>query len=243
MTRLNGKVAVVTGGGSGIGLATAQRFIDEGAKAAIVGRNQEVLDAAATGLGPNAIAVAADVTNQDDLKRLYATVADQLGRVDIVFANAGIAGGVRLGSVEESFYDRVFNVNAKGKFFTVQHALPYLNDGASVIMTTTAYHEKGVPGMSVYSASKAAVRSFARSFSSELASRGIRVNTVSPGPTQTAMWAGASEAAANATKKTVALGRFAQAEEIASVVAFLASDDSSYVIGAEIAVDGGITQL
>ncbi|MGL6291727.1 MAG: SDR family oxidoreductase [Silanimonas sp.] len=249
MRKLENKVAVITGGNSGIGLATAKAFIDAGAKVALFGRDATTLHAAAETLGANAIAVQGDVTRRDDLERLYKTTTQRFGKVDVVFANAGVAEFVPLDQVDDAHYAKVMDINVKGVLLTVQAALPVLNDGASIILTTSGVNKIGMPGSSVYSATKAAVRSFARTFSAELVGRGIRVNALSPGYTETPIFGrlGMTEEqiqalAANAIAE-VPLKRFAQPSEMASVAVFLASNDSSFVVGAEIDVDGGQTQL
>lgn len=249
MRKLENKVAVITGGNSGIGLATAKAFIDAGAKVALFGRDAATLQRAAETLGANAIAVQGDVTRRDDLERLYKTTTQRFGKVDVVFANAGVAEFVPLDQVDDAHYAKVMDINVKGVLLTVQAALPALNDGASIILTTSGVNKIGMPGSSVYSATKAAVRSFARTFSAELVGRGIRVNALSPGYTETPIFGrlGMTEEqiqalAANAIAE-VPLKRFAQPSEMASVAVFLASSDSSFVVGAEIDVDGGQTQL
>jgi NAD(P)-dependent dehydrogenase (short-subunit alcohol dehydrogenase family) len=249
MGKLNGKTAVITGGNSGIGLATAKLFIDEGAKVALFGRDAATLDRAVTALGANAIAVQGDVVNAADLARLYATVQRRFGKVDVVFANAGVAEFRPLADVTDEHFDRQFDINVKGVLLTVREALPVLNDGASIVLTTSGVNKIGLPGSSVYSATKAAVRSFARTLSAELVGRGIRVNAVSPGYTETPIFGrmGLTEQqmqgiAADAIA-SVPLKRMADPAEIARVALFLASSDSSYVVGAEIDADGGQTQL
>lgn len=249
MNRLKDKVAVVTGGNSGIGLSTAKAFIDEGAKVAIFGRDRKTLDAAAETLGPNAIAVQGDVTSDADLDALYATVQKRFGKVDVIFANAGVAEFVPLDGVSDAHFDKLFDINVKGALKTVQRANGTLADGASIILTTSGANEIGMPGSSVYSATKAAVRSFARSLSSELVHRGIRVNAVSPGPVATPIFGRmglpveVAEGMEGRMAAQVPLKRVAQPREIADAVVFLASPESSYVIGAELVVDGGMTQL
>lgn len=249
MRKLENKVAVITGGNSGIGLATAKAFIDAGAKVALFGRDAATLQRAAETLSANAIAVQGDVTRRDDLERLYKTTTQRFGKVDVVFANAGVAEFVPLDQVDDAHYAKVMDINVKGVLLTVQAALPVLNDGASIILTTSGVNKIGMPGSSVYSATKAAVRSFARTFSAELIGRGIRVNALSPGYTETPIFGrlGMTEEqvqalAANAIAE-VPLKRFAQPSEMASVAVFLASSDSSFVVGAEIDVDGGQTQI
>lgn len=248
-TKLNGKVAVITGGNSGIGLATAKRYAEEGATVIITGRNQQALDNALAEIGPNAYGVQGDVSNPADLDRLYAEVGSRYGKVDILFANAGIAEVAPFDAVDEHFFDRHFNINVKGLFFTVQKALPVLNDGSSVILNASIVSTKGFENFSVYAATKAAVRSFARSWATDLAARQIRVNTISPGPIETPIYGklGLPEEQVQemgaAMVAQVPLGRFGQAAEIANAALFLASNDSSYVNGVELPVDGGIAQI
>jgi NAD(P)-dependent dehydrogenase (short-subunit alcohol dehydrogenase family) len=249
--RLEGKIAVITGGNSGIGLATAQRFVQEGAFVFISGRRQDELDKAVRQIGRNAMGVQGDVSNLADLDRLYATVKQQKGRIDILFANAGVAGVAPLGSISESHFDKIFSVNVKGLLFTVQKALPFFQDGGSIILTASVGGSKGFEGISVYDATKAAVRSFARSWTVDLKNRKIRVNAVSPGPIATPMFSGQgmglSEKQVEEFKKNVLsmvpLGRMGHPDEIAKAVAFLASDDSSYITGIELFVDGGLAQI
>jgi NAD(P)-dependent dehydrogenase (short-subunit alcohol dehydrogenase family) len=249
MGKLSNKVAVITGGNSGIGLATAKLFVDEGAKVAIFGRDAATLDRAAQVLGSQALAVRGDVTSAGDLKALYEQVKRQLGGVDIVFANAGVAEFVPLEAVTDEHYAKVMDINVKGVILTVQQALPVLNAGASVILTTSGVNKIGLPGSTVYTATKAAVRSFARTWSAELIGRGIRVNALSPGYTETPIFGklGMSEAQlqqlASQATKDVPLGRFGQPSEMATAALFLATSDSSYIVGAEINVDGGQTQI
>lgn len=249
MSKLSNKVAVVTGGNSGIGLSTAKAFIDEGAKVVVFGRDQVTLDRAVETLGANAVGVRGDVTSEADLARLFETASRRFGKVDILFANAGVAEFLPLEAANDGHIDRLFDINVKGAFKTVQKALPTLADGASIILTTSGANEIGLPGASIYSATKAAVRSFARTLSAELVHRGIRVNAVSPGPVATPIFGrmGLSEAEAAGVEGQMAglvpLKRVAQPEEIAKAVVFLASNDASYVVGAELVVDGGLTQL
>jgi len=249
MNRLNNKVAVITGGNSGIGLATATAFINEGAKVVIFGRDQATLDTAVAALGANAFAVKGDVTSDADLDRLYATTQQRFGKVDVIFANAGIAEFAPLEQVTDDHYNKVFDINVKGTLKTVQRALGALNDHASIILTTSVSDQKGLPGMTVYAATKAAVRSFARTFSAELIGRGIRVNAISPGPVATPIFARAGMSAEQIDGLEVELTdkipmqRFGETREIADAVVFLASSESSYVVGAELVVDGGMTQL
>jgi NAD(P)-dependent dehydrogenase (short-subunit alcohol dehydrogenase family) len=249
MGKLDGKVAVITGGNSGMGLATARLFVAEGAHVFITGRRQAELDKAVRQIGKNVTAVQGDVSNLADLDRLYATVKQEKGRVDALFANAGIGGYGTIGEITEDHFDKIFNTNVRGLLFSVQKALPLFRDGGSIILNASIASIKGVPAFSVYSASKAAVRSFARSWTNDLKARKIRVNTLSPGPIDTPIFAtlGATEKElaelkANMTKQ-VPLGRMGTSDEIARVALFLASDDSSYVTGVELFVDGGMAQI
>jgi NAD(P)-dependent dehydrogenase (short-subunit alcohol dehydrogenase family) len=249
--RLDGKIAVITGGNSGIGLATAQRFVQEGAYLFITGRRQSELDKAVKQIGKNVTGVQGDVSNLADLDRLYDTVKQQKGRIDILFANAGVADVAPLGSITESHFDKIFSINVKGLLFTVQKALPLFQDGGSIILTSSVGGSKGFEGVSAYSATKAAVRSFARSWTVDLKHRKIRVNAVSPGMISTPMLSGQgmglSEEQVEQFKKSVLnnvpLGRVGNPDEIAKAVAFLASDDSSYITGIELFVDGGLAQI
>jgi NAD(P)-dependent dehydrogenase (short-subunit alcohol dehydrogenase family) len=249
--RLDGKIAVITGGNSGIGLATAQRFVQEGAYVFITGRRQNELDKAVKQIGRNVMAVQSDVSNIADLDRLYGTVKQQKGRIDILFANAGVIEVAPLGSITESHFDKIFNINVKGLLFTVQKALPVIRDGGSIILTASIGGSKGFEGCSVYGATKAAIRSFARSWTVDLKHRKIRVNAVSPGVISTPMLSGQgmglSDEQVNQFEKnaltSVPLGKLGNPDEIAKAVTFLASDDSSYVTGIELFVDGGIAQI
>jgi NAD(P)-dependent dehydrogenase (short-subunit alcohol dehydrogenase family) len=249
MGKLDGKVAVITGGNSGMGLATAQRFVAEGAYVFITGRRQAELDKAVALIGKNVTGVQGDVSNLADLDRLYATVKEQKGRVDVLFANAGMGELAPLGSITEEQFDKVFGVNVRGLLFSVQKALPLFQDGGSIILNASIASIKGMPAFSVYSASKAAVRSFARSWTVDLKDRKIRVNTLSPGPIDTPILSGlaATEEELDQIKANlvaqVPLGRMGQSDEIAKVALFLASDDSSYVTGIELYVDGGMAQI
>ncbi len=247
--KLNGKVALVTGANSGIGLATAKRFVSEGAYVFITGRRQKELDAAVREIGKNVTAVQGDVSNLADLDRLFAQIKKEKGKIDIVFANAGVAKYAPLGKMTEEFYDSIFNINVKGVLFTVQKALPLLRDGSSVVLNASIVASKGFSSNSVYGATKAAVRSFARTWTTDLKNRGIRVNAVSPGATDTPGLRDlfASSEAGQQRKKmiseTVPLGRLGTPDEIAKAVVFLASDDASYITGVELFVDGGIAQV
>jgi NAD(P)-dependent dehydrogenase (short-subunit alcohol dehydrogenase family) len=249
MLKHEGRVAVITGGNSGIGLATAQRLVAEGAYVFITGRRQPELDAAVKLIGKNVTAVQGDVSNLADLDRLYATVKQQKGRVDILFANAGLGEMAPLGAITEAGYDRTFNANVKGLLFTVQKALPLMTAGGSIILNASIVSIKGNPALSVYSATKAAVRSFARTWTLDLKDRKIRVNAVSPGPIETPGLNGiGTNAEENAQFKAamvngVPMGRLGTSDEIAKAVSFLASDDSSYITGIELFVDGGMAQI
>jgi NAD(P)-dependent dehydrogenase (short-subunit alcohol dehydrogenase family) len=247
--KLNNKIAVITGGNSGIGLATAQAFIQEGATVMIVGRNQQALDEAVETLGERAIAIQADVANLSDLDRLYASSQERIGKIDIIVVNAGVAPARPLAQVDEAHFDQIMNINVKGAYFTVQKALPVLNDGAAIVLVASAATISGLRGLSVYNASKAALRSLARTFSAELIDRGIRVNTLSPGPIETPIFGKmelppevAGEMGAAILDK-VPMKRMGKPEEMAQVIVFLASSDSSYVLGAELFADGGMYQI
>jgi NAD(P)-dependent dehydrogenase (short-subunit alcohol dehydrogenase family) len=247
--KLNGKVALVTGGNSGIGLATAKRFVSEGAYVFITGRRQKELDAAVREIGKNVTAVQGDVSSLADLDRLFAQIKKEKDYLDIVFANAGVAIYAPLGKITEDFYDSIFDINVKGVLFTVQKALPLLRDGGSIVLNASIVASKGFSSNSVYSATKAAVRSFARTWTTDLKNRGIRVNAVSPGATDTPGLRdllASSEIGQQRRKmisETVPLGRLGTPDEIAKAVVFLASDDASYITGAELFVDGGIAQV
>ena len=245
--RLDGKIAVITGGNSGIGLATAQRFVEEGAYVFISGRRQSELDAAVKQIGKNNVTgVQGDVSNLADLDRLYATVKEKKGHIDILFANAGIIELAPLGSITESHFDKIFNINVKGLLFTVQKALPLFQDGGSIILTASIGGSKGYEGTSPYGATKAAIRSFARSWTVDLKHRKIRVNAISPGPIDTAQQQLSGELGEQLRTNlvnAVPLGRMGNPDEVAKAVSFLASDDSSYVTGIELFVDGGMAQI
>jgi len=249
MGRLDGKIALVTGGNSGIGLATAKQFVNEGAHVFITGRRDAELAAAVKQIGKNVSAVRGDVSNLSDLDRLFAQIKSEKGRLDVVFANAGVARYGRLGEISEELYDSIFDINVKGVVFTVQKALPLMPDGAAIILNSSIVGSKGFSANSIYSATKAAVRSFARTWTTDLKDRRIRVNAISPGSIDTPGLSDllASSEVGEQRKKmilaSVPLGRFGTAEEIAKAVVFLASDDSSYVTGIELFVDGGIAQV
>jgi NAD(P)-dependent dehydrogenase (short-subunit alcohol dehydrogenase family) len=244
--RLSGKNALITGGSMGIGLATAKLFVDEGAYVFITGRREPELNAAVKEIGENVAGVQGDVANLGDLDRLFAQIKREKGTLDIVFANAGITPMTPLGNITEQDYDSLFNANVKGLIFTVQKALPLMPDGGSIILNASIVASKGFGGWSVYSATKAAVRSFARTWTTDLKDRRIRVNALSPGYIDTAPWRSVTVAEMRAnimSSGTVPLGRFGTADEVAKAAAFLASDDSSYVTGTELFVDGGVAQI
>jgi NAD(P)-dependent dehydrogenase (short-subunit alcohol dehydrogenase family) len=247
--KLEGKIAIVTGGTSGIGLATAKRFVAEGAHVFITGRRQAELDKAAAEIGPNAVAVRADSSNLADLDRLHDRVKTEAGHLDILFVNAGGGEFAALGAITEEHYDKTFNTNVKGVLFTVQKALPLFRDGGSIILNASTAASKGTLAFSAYSATKAAVRNFARSWIIDLADRHIRVNAVSPGPIATPGLDGLAESEEQARQfeasmvAGIPLGRLGKPDEVAKAVVFLASDDSSFVNGAELFVDGGFAQI
>ena len=247
--RLTGKVAVITGGNSGIGLATAERFAAEGATVFLTGRRQAELDKAVEQVGHGAVGVQGDVSNLADLDRLYATVQEQAGRVDVLFANAGLGEFVPLGQVTEDHFDRIFDVNVRGLLFSVQKGLPLMPDGGSIILNASIAAYKGSPAFSVYSASKAAVRSFARTWTTDLKARRIRVNALCPGPIDTPVFDGFDADPAKVAElkerfiATIPMARMGRSEEVAAAALFLASDESSFVTGIELAVDGGRAQV
>ena len=244
MKRLDGKTAVITGGATGIGRAAAKRFIEEGAFVFIYGRRKEAIDAAVADLGPNARGISGSVSDLEDLDRLYAAVKTERGSLDIVFVNAGTGNMVPLGEMTARHIDEIFDTNVKGSIFTVQKALPLMGNGGSIILTGSSAGTTGAPAFSAYSASKAAVRSLARSWAEDLKGTGIRVNVLSPGPTATEL---AKEAVGEAGLKAFAamnpLQRVAEPAEIGAVAAFLASQDSSFMTASEVAVDGGLAQI
>jgi NAD(P)-dependent dehydrogenase (short-subunit alcohol dehydrogenase family) len=247
--KFSGKVAVITGGSTGMGLATAKRFVQEGMDHVfITGRRRDALDRAVAEIGSRVTGVPGDVSSLSDLDRLYDEIRKQNRKIDVLFANAGVAQLAPFGSVDEKFYNLHFDANVKGMFFAVQKALPLLNDGASIILTGSIADVKGFPAISVYSATKAAVRSFARTWTAELKDRRIRVNTLSPGHIDTPIFDTWQQGDALAKlkedlAKNVPLGRLGDPDEIAKAVSFLASDEASYVTGAELYVDGGVAQI
>jgi NAD(P)-dependent dehydrogenase (short-subunit alcohol dehydrogenase family) len=249
MKRLEGKVAVVTGGNSGIGLASAKRLQEEGARVAIAGRSKKTLDEAVKTIGNGVLAVQADVAKLADIDKLYAEVSKKLGKIDVLFVNAGVAKFALLADTPESVYDEQFDINTKGAYFTIQKAIPFLNDGASIILNTSVVDKKGTAHASAYAATKAALRSLARTAAAELVDRGIRVNTVAPGPIvtpilgRTGLPQEAIDDFAKGVLTKVPMKRFGQPEEVAGAVAFLASSDASYITGVEINVDGGMGQI
>ncbi|HSZ53490.1 MAG TPA: SDR family oxidoreductase [Caulobacteraceae bacterium] len=249
MGRLEGKIAVVTGANSGIGLASAKRFAAEGAQVVITGRRQSELDKAVDIIGGDVLAVQGDISNLGDLDRLFDTVRSAKGRIDVLFANAGLGSLEPLGKISEESFDKVFDVNVKGTLFTVQKALPLMKAGGSIILTGSTTGVKGTQAFSVYSASKAAIRNFARSWALDLKGSGIRVNVLSPGPTETPGLmnalglTGMGDAMVAGLIAQTALGRMGEADEVAAVALFLASDDSSLMTGSEVFVDGGLAQI
>jgi len=247
--KLEGKIAVITGGNSGIGLAAAKRFVSEGAYVFISGRRQKELDLALSEIGKNVTAILSDVSNLADLDRLYNIVKDQKGHLDILFANAGIAQFAPLEEISEEHFDNIFRINVKGLLFTVQKALPLFQNGGSIILNASVGSSKGFEETSVYSATKAAVRSFARTWTVELRHRKIRVNAISPGPIDTPIFSNLLQNEEQIEQfkmnivNTVPMGRMGSPDEVAKVALFLASDDSSFVTGIELFVDGGLAQI
>jgi NAD(P)-dependent dehydrogenase (short-subunit alcohol dehydrogenase family) len=248
--KLAGKKALITGGNSGIGLATARLFVAEGAQVAITGRDQKTLDEAVAELGPNARGYRVDITVAEDRKRLFSALADTFGRLDIVFANAGISGRTPTGSTDEAIFENVIHTNLSGAFYTVNSAAPLLNDNGSIIFNGSVHNYLGQPGLAAYAATKGGIVSMARAIAADLAPRNIRVNVVSPGATKTPIWKRgprANQTAEQAAKladfvsSSIALGRWGEPEELAKAVLFLASEDSSYINAIELMVDGGMT--
>ena len=252
MGRLEGRIAVITGANSGIGLASAKRFVAEGARVIITGRRHEELDNAVRAIGAGVTAVQGDVSNPADLDRLFSKVRSDHGRIDVLFANAGLGALEPLGKITEPAFDLVFGVNVKGTVFTVQKGLPLMRDGGSIILMGSTAGATGTPAFSIYSASKAAIRNLARSWALDLRGSGIRVNVLSPGPTLTPgierlkahlASIGQKDAAVEAVVPETTLGRIGRPEEVAAVALFLASDDSSFMTGSEVFVDGGVAQV
>lgn len=247
--KMNDKVAIITGGSSGIGLAIAKRFAQEGARVAITGRNQKTIDQAIAEIGPNGLGIQGDVSKLDDLTRIYQTVADHFGKVDTLIVNAGVYVLAPLADFTEEQFDQVSDINFKGAFFSVQKALPVLKDRASVVLVSSTVNNKGIPNHAAYSATKAAVRSLARSFSAELLDRKIRVNVLTPGPVDTPVFASVTDSAEGAAAMKEAMGNFtpvkrvAEPEELAAAALYLASDDSAFMLGAELLLDGGLREL
>jgi len=244
MEKLKEKIAVITGATSGMALATAKLFVNEGAYVFVTGRRQAQLDAAVKGIGKNVTGVQGDAGNLADLDRLFETVKAKKGHIDILFASAGAGDfNVPIGSVTEASFDHTFDVNVRGTLFTVQKALPLMRDGGSIIMTGSIASVKGFPGMSVYNASKAAIRSFARTWTLDLKARRIRVNVLSPGTIDTGVFVGVPQEVKDQFVSLIPMGRIGESEEIAKVALFLASEDSSFVTGIELFVDGGAAQI
>lgn len=244
--RFENKVVVITGGSDGIGLMTAKLFATEGAHVYITGRRQERLDVALKEIGHGAVGVQGDVSNSTDLDRLYEHIQRDHGKVDVVFANAGISESAPLGDIEEAHFDRVFNTNVKGMVFTVQKALPLMKAGGALILTGSGSGSKGLPNLSIYSATKAAIRSFARTWTTDLISQGIRVNVISPGVILTPAlqkYLHDNEGAEEALKQMTPFGRLGQTDEVAKAVLFLASNESSFIAGDELFVDGGLVSV
>ena len=243
MSKLSGKVAVVTGGSSGIGLAVAQRFAREGAEVFITGRREGELDKAVALIGERAHAVQGDATSMADLDRLYETVRQSMGRLDILVVNSGFSEAAALDDITEAHFDKTFSLNARAALFTVQKALPLMAGGSTVVLIGSIAGSIGTPGYGAYGATKAAVRSYARTWTNELAGRGIRLNTLSPGPIDTPMMAGTTAEMRKTLSGMIPLGRMGRPEEVAAAALFLASDESSFIAGAELCIDGGMSQV
>ena len=249
MNKLQGKVALITGGSSGIGLATAKLFYEEGATVIITGRNQSRLDEAIQGIGIDSIGIQSDTAQLSEIESLFGRIQDQYGRIDVLFLNAGIARFQPIETITEADYDQIMDTNLKGLYFSIQKALPLFNPGASIILTTSVTNQKGMPNSSVYSASKAAVRSLARTLSAELVERGIRVNALSPGPVDTPIFdtmglpAEMIQQVKSNFEATTPMNRMGSPDEIAKAALFLAAQDASFMLGSELVVDGGISQL
>lgn len=241
--KLEGKVAVITGGTTGIGLATAKRFVKEGAYVFITGRRQAELDAAVKEIGENVTGVQGDVGKLADLDKLYAAVKSKKGHIDVLYANAGTGEFASVDTVTEAHYDKIFNTNVRGALFTVQKGLALMKDGGSILLTGSVASIKGLENFGVYNASKAAIRSFARTWTVDLKARKIRVNVISPGPIDTPLLGEVPQEAKDGFANAVPLGRIGDSDEIAKVAVFLASDDASYVAGVELFVDGGMAQI
>ena len=249
MNRLEGRVAIITGGTSGMGLDTAKLFLREGAKVVITGRSQEKLDALRNSLEGDVLLLRADAANTEDSKKLVQETVNRFGKIDILFLNAGIFRALPIGHLTEEVYNEIYDINVKGPLFTVNEAVPSLNEGASIIFNTSVSNVKGMPGVSIYGSSKAALRSIVRTLATELAAQNIRVNAISPGPIETPIWnkTNLSEEQisgfAEGVSGQVPLGRFGKGDEVATTALFLATSDSSYITGAEIPVDGGMAQV
>ena len=244
MGKLEGKVAVITGATSGLALATAKLFVEEGAYVFITGRRQSQLDAAVREIGKNVTGVQGDAGNLADLDRLFAAVKEKKGAIDILYASAGVGDfNVPLGSITEESFDKTFDINVKGTLFTVQKALPVMRDGGSILMTGSIAGVKGFPGMSVYNASKAAIRSFARTWTMDLKARKIRVNVISPGTIDTGAFVGVPKEVKDQFVSLIPMGRIGEPREIATAALFLSSDDASFITGIELFVDGGTAQI
>ncbi len=249
MSKLQGKVAIITGANSGIGLATAKLFLEEGAKVVLSGRRETALKEATENLNGEFITVVADVAKQEDNKKLIQETVDKFGKIDVLFLNAGVAPVAAANEITEEHFNEVFNINVKGPILAAKEAIPHINDGGSILFTNSIVHQKGFDGFGVYSASKGALRAYSRVLTSEVKDRGIRVNSIAPGPIETPIYGKMNlpgevvEEMGKSFSQTVPLGRFGKSEEIASTALFLASDDASFVNGVELEVDGGLSQI